>query len=414
MTSASVANFVRRNPSARAATELLDEAGVPWTLVFGGKHPKLHFTFGGRNHVHPVAFSPSDPSAFKSAARDIRRVLASQPEAAEQPQEPAMADTRQPVTVQEIDFHGATLRTFEADGQKWVVMRPIVEAMGLSWPAQYKKLMTDQPWWGTLPYRYVGGETDREMVCLPLRSYPMWLATISPRKIPDAEVRARIELYQGASVEALYQFWTRGEATVESVAEALGDQQQERQQAPGDDDLSAMLGLMQEQFDRLAAAVAERQFLTEDDMRRLLRQHCEWERRQHGRLRDEVHAGAGRVIKTLRNEPVSASLGDDVDLDAGYRACGIEGPIPARRKLSARVTNMVDAYCRKHRIPVGQIVVRGAEVKVWPRAAFRDWYSEEGSAFIGEHIRRATAGGHQARPGEPNVVDLFSPQPGAR
>ncbi len=414
MTSASVANFVRRNPSASAATELLDEAGVPWTLAFGGKHPKLHFTFGGRNHVHPVAFSPSDPSAFKAAARDVRRVLASQPEAAEQPQEPVMADTRQPVTVQEIDFHGSKLGTFEADSQKWVVMRPVVEAMGIAWTGQHAKLTAEADWWGVSGFLHTTNGGLQEMTCIPLRSYPMWLASISPRKIKKPDVRAKVELYQGASVEALYQFWTRGEATIESVAEALGDQQQKHQQAPGDDDLSAMLGLMQEQFDRLAAAVAERQFLTEEDMRRLLRQHCEWEQRQHGRLRDEVHAGAGRVIKTLRNEPTSASLGDDVDLDAGYRACGIEGPIPARRKLSARVTNMVDAYCRKHRIPVGQIVVRGVEVKVWPRTAFRDWYAEEGSAFIAEHIRRATAGGHLARPGEPNVVDLFSPQPGAR
>ena len=252
------------------------------------------------------------------------------------------------------------------------------------------------------------------MVCLPLRTYPFWLATMNPLKVPAGPARDKVILFKDASVEALYQFWTRGEATIKSVAEALGDQQQERQQAPGDDDLSAMLGLMQEQFDRLAAAVAERQFLTEDDMRRLLRQHCEWEQRQHGRLRDEVHAGAGRVIKTLRNEPTSASLGDDVDLDAGYRACGIEGPIPARRKLSARVTNMVDAYCRKHRIPVGQIVVRGVEVKVWPRTSFQAWFAEEWHEFIADHIRRATAGGHQARPGEPNVVDLFSPQPGAR
>lgn len=402
-----------QNPCLDAVAEVLNQHGIAFTSRRGGKHTRIDGVINGRRFRLNVPTTTGDRRAPLNCASDARRLIRDH-RPAEAPQEAAMADTRQPVTVQEIDFHGSKLGTFEADGQKWVVMRPVVEGMGIAWTGQHAKITGKGHPWGVKNFLTPTAGGDQEMVCLPLRTYPFWLATMNPLKVPAGPAREKVILYKDASVEALYQFWTRGEATVDSVAEALGRQQQERQQSPGDDDLSAMLGLMQEQFDRLAAAVADRRGLSEEDMKRLLRQHCEWEQRQHGRLRDEVHAGAGRVIKTLRNEPASASLGDDVDLDAGYRACGIEGPIPARRKLSARVTNMVDAYCRKHRIPVGQIVVRGVEVKVWPRTAFRDWYGEEGSAFIGEHIRRATAGGHQARPGEPNVVDLFSPQPGAR
>lgn len=56
-----------------------------------------------------------------------------------------------------------------------------------------------------------------EMGCVPLRRYPMWLATINPAKVPDPAVRQRVELYQDASAAALYQFWAIGVAHVEAV-----------------------------------------------------------------------------------------------------------------------------------------------------------------------------------------------------
>jgi len=39
-----------------------------------------------------------------------------------------------------VDFHGQALTVIDREGQPYVAMRPIVEGMGLSWPAQYRKL----------------------------------------------------------------------------------------------------------------------------------------------------------------------------------------------------------------------------------------------------------------------------------
>jgi hypothetical protein len=388
MTGTCIPTFCRRNAAAGAMTAVLDEAGIAWTITFGGRHPKLRFEHGGRQHSHPISISPGDPHAHKFAARDIRRILAGYGESPSEQLEPDMetASTGSEIVLSEIGLipHDGEPRARDVD---------IAGALGFERPRKIRDLINRhrdelETFGGIAPHR--GAKIGRgrpEEGYLLNEEQSLLIAAVSDAPNAPA-VRAMLI--------RTFVAWRRGQL----------------QPVGGGEDVGALLDLMGEQFDRVISAIAAKGGLSEEDMKRLLRQHCEWEQRQHGRLRDEVHAGAGRVIKTLRNEPASASLGDDVDLDAGYRACGIEGPIPARRKLSARVTNMVDAYCRKHRIPVGQIVVRGVEVKVWPRTAFQSWFAEEGSTFVGDHIRRATAGA--ARPGDPNVIDLFSPQPSAR
>lgn len=386
MSATCISTFCRRNAAASAMTAVLDEAGISWTITFGGRHPKLRFEHGGRQHCHPISKSPSDPRAHKYAAQDIRRVLAGHAESPTEQQEDDMetASTNSEIAISEIGLipHDGEPRARDVD---------IAEALGFERPRKIRELiernLPEIQSFGTCPTvgRVIRGNPVSEY--LLNEEQALLIATVS--QAPNAPaVRAMLI--------RTFVAWRRGQL----------------RPVGGGEDVGALLELIGEQFERVLAAVAAKGSLSEEDMRRLLRQHCEWEQRQNGRLRDEVHAGAGRVIKTLRNEPASASLGDDVDLDAGYRACGIEGPIPARRKLSARVTNMVDAYCRKHRIPVGQIVVRGVDVKVWPRAAFQSWFAEEGSTFIADHIRRAAAGEIQPRPGEQNVFDF--PQPGAR
>lgn len=90
--------------------------------------------------------------------------------------------------------------------------------MGLSWGGQRDKLEANASRFNRTDIRTVGADGRvREMTCIPLRRYPMWLATINPAKVPDPAVRQRVELYQDASAEALYQFWATGSATVETV-----------------------------------------------------------------------------------------------------------------------------------------------------------------------------------------------------
>ena len=47
-----------------------------------------------------------------------------------------------------VSFHGNTLFVTNHNDEPFTVMRSIVEGMGLSWPAQQKKLSTNNERWG--------------------------------------------------------------------------------------------------------------------------------------------------------------------------------------------------------------------------------------------------------------------------
>lgn len=69
-------------------------------------------------------------------------------------------------------------------------MRPIVEGMALAWQAQHRKLDAEPSRFNYHHMVTVGSDgRQREMGCIPLRRYPLWLATINTAKIPDPEVR---------------------------------------------------------------------------------------------------------------------------------------------------------------------------------------------------------------------------------
>ena len=108
-----------------------------------------------------------------------------------------------------LDFHGSPLATFEKDGERWVVMRPVVEGMGLAWTSQHAKLNAGADRYGVRNDIITRDGSDREqaMTCIPLRRYPMWLATINPAKIPNQAVRSDPNLFgvQAAGTDVLRQ-----------------------------------------------------------------------------------------------------------------------------------------------------------------------------------------------------------------
>ena len=86
----------------------------------------------------------------------------------------------------------------------------------LNWAGQQQKLAAARTRFACMGiHTHDSSGRVQEMTCIPLRRYPKWLATINPVKVPDPAVRQRVELYQDASAEALYQFWATGAATLE-------------------------------------------------------------------------------------------------------------------------------------------------------------------------------------------------------
>lgn len=111
-----------------------------------------------------------------------------------------------------IDFHGDQIVTCQHEGVPRVVMRRVVENLGLSWGSQRDKL-TESPKFNCTDISTVGADGKiRVMLAMPVAKLPLWLATINPNKIPDPAKRAKIELYQAESAIALHDYWTKGVA----------------------------------------------------------------------------------------------------------------------------------------------------------------------------------------------------------
>ena len=119
-----------------------------------------------------------------------------------------------------VTFHGDTIFCLDYQNQPYTPMRPIVENMGLDWSAQAAKFRANKERWTVVIITTVAQDgSEREMLCMPVRKLPSYLNSINPRKVAP-ELRAKIELYQAESDDALWDYWMHGRA--ERPAAAAG------------------------------------------------------------------------------------------------------------------------------------------------------------------------------------------------
>lgn len=111
-----------------------------------------------------------------------------------------------------IIFHRDTIFCIIFQNEPYIPVRPIVENLGLEWGAQAAKFRANKARWGVMLITTIAQDgKKREMLCLPLRKYPAWLASLNPNKVKP-ELRAKIELYQNESDDALWNYWMNGRA----------------------------------------------------------------------------------------------------------------------------------------------------------------------------------------------------------
>lgn len=120
-----------------------------------------------------------------------------------------------------VNFHGDELFvSIDEDGTKLVAVRPICLSMGLSWPAQYKKLQEDQVLSTCVVLRatQLPGDTQvRTVTFLPLDFLTGWLFKINPNKVAP-EAKSKIIQYQVECYRVLHDYWTKGIALSEETA----------------------------------------------------------------------------------------------------------------------------------------------------------------------------------------------------
>ena len=120
--------------------------------------------------------------------------------------------TNRITTLIPVPFHGHTLFIVEHDGEPYVVMKAIVEALDLDWPGQYSKLMNNTERWGIaiLELPSIGvSQSKRQTLCMPLRKFTGWINTLNVNKVGNA-IRGKIALFQRESDDALWGYWDKG------------------------------------------------------------------------------------------------------------------------------------------------------------------------------------------------------------
>lgn len=133
--------------------------------------------------------------------------------------------------VVKLDLSAGSVQTVLVDGEPHVVFRPAVEAIGLSYPAQLRKLK-DRSWASRSDIATTGadGKTYR-MVAVDVRTFLMWLATVNETKVAEA-TRPMLVAYQRETTTAVNDYWTKGgainERATDEQLDALEQQIEER------------------------------------------------------------------------------------------------------------------------------------------------------------------------------------------
>lgn len=125
-----------------------------------------------------------------------------------------------------IDFHGEPLWAVSRDGDVFVAVRPICEALGLEWGSQLKGIKRDAVLGkGVVKMTTPSSGGHQRAVCLPLKLLNGWLFGISDGSIPDEAVRAKVILYKTECYDVLFQhFHGKAQSVVYSDPE-FGDLQ---------------------------------------------------------------------------------------------------------------------------------------------------------------------------------------------
>lgn len=108
-----------------------------------------------------------------------------------------------------IDVENASIPSYlDENGDVWVALRPIVNALGLDWGTQRKKLKNLKEKGIALkatPLKDVNGKTQ-EMLTINLYDLPVYLYSININKVRP-ELREKIKKFQVETTHAIREYW---------------------------------------------------------------------------------------------------------------------------------------------------------------------------------------------------------------
>ena len=113
--------------------------------------------------------------------------------------------------VVKLDLSVGSIHTTMVDGHPHIVLKPAVEELGLSYPAQYRKLQTRS--WASVAQKATVAEDGkiREMAVVPVRTFLMLLATVNEARVAES-ARPTLVAFQNETADAIEAYWTQGGA----------------------------------------------------------------------------------------------------------------------------------------------------------------------------------------------------------
>lgn len=154
----------------------------------------------------------------------------------------------EPVEIVRVPFHGTVLLTSEVAGVRHIALKPAIEGIGLSYPAQYRKLQGRS--WAVVAQTATTGSDGKtyQMVTVDVRTFLMLLATVNENQVAE-DLRPLLVAYQREVADVIESYWTKGAAVQPGVE--VGPQHQIPQT------LSEALRMAADNLDR--AELAEKQ-----------------------------------------------------------------------------------------------------------------------------------------------------------
>lgn len=148
-----------------------------------------------------------------------------------------------------VNFRGDDLYGFKQDDGVYLALKPMVEAMGLDWSAQLKRVKRDPILSEGMAMMATpfGRGGDQECVAIRLDLINGWLFTIDSSRIASDEVRQRVQTYQRECYQVLNDHFT-GKRTVPLTIE-----EDDLDQSPSMNERRSLVAEARQTFGVLAA-----------------------------------------------------------------------------------------------------------------------------------------------------------------
>lgn len=110
-----------------------------------------------------------------------------------------------------ITFAGGDIYAAEIDGEPQVAVKPVCDALGVQWEAQYKRLKR-QPWASMSVMDMETPAGVRKTTVVDRRTFTMWLATIETSRLKNQAAKDTLITFQREAADALDRYFHEGGA----------------------------------------------------------------------------------------------------------------------------------------------------------------------------------------------------------